>query len=123
MRSRDSVLFNFTLDEQQDPLSVRLAGRLTLGPQLVSFGRRIAETLAKSSALGMLLDVAEVEEIDSAGLGELVILYTTASQHGCRLCLVRPTPRIVQLLETTKLAGILPCFDDRSTAVAWVDGR
>ena len=114
------MVLHFTIDENNDPLSIQLGGRLTLGPQLLQFGRRVAEILARRSACGVLLDMGGVEEIDSAGLGELVILYTTASDYGCRLCLVGTTPRLAQLLETTKLSGILPCFDDLPAARSWV---
>ena len=66
----------------------------------------------------MARSLAAAHEIDSAGRGELVLLYTTASQYHCRLCLVRPTPRIARMLETTKLDGILPHFDD--PLAAWI---
>lgn len=117
------MAMTFTCDEQGGILGIRLTGRLTLGPQLLDFGRKAAETIGRRPAKGVILDVAGIEEIDSAGLGELVILYTTASQHGCRLCLVQPTPKILQLLETTKLSGILPCYPDHTAAIAWLSAR
>jgi anti-sigma B factor antagonist len=117
------MVFHFTVEERTDPLIVRLGGRLTLSPQLLDFGRRVAAIVAQRSAQGVLLEMGSIEEIDSAGLGELVILYTTASQHGCRLCLVHPTPKIAQLLETTKLSGILPHFDDAVAAASWAAAR
>ena len=65
-------------------------------------------------------DEDEDEEVDSAGLGELVILHTVAGQHGCRIALVRPSLRFRRLLETTKLIGLLPPFDDAEAARASV---
>ena len=68
----------------------------------------------------VLLDCGEVEEVDSAGLGELVILYTAAGQHHCRLVLVSPSLRLRRLLETTRLSGLLPQFADVQAAQAWI---
>jgi anti-sigma B factor antagonist len=105
-----------------EPVFIRLNGRMTLGPQLLEFGRSVARVLASQHRKGVLLDMSGVEDVDSAGLGELVILYTTAGQHGSRLCLVKPTPRILRLLETTKLSGILKHFGDTTAATAWLAG-
>jgi anti-anti-sigma factor len=118
--------FYFTIDRpsgeprQSEPLSIRLSGRMTLGPQLIDFSRRVADILASRRSGGVSLDVSAVDDLDSAGLGELVVLYTTAGQNGCRVCLVNPTPRIVRLLETTKLSGILPYFPNAGEAAAWL---
>jgi anti-sigma B factor antagonist len=116
------MAFRFTIERPlsaDSPCIVRLDGRLTLGPQLLDFGRRVAELLASRPGPCVLLDISAVEEVDSAGLGELVILYTTAGQNGSRLCLLSPTPRIAHLLETTRLSGILPHFADEAAAARW----
>ena len=117
------MAFHFTIEHPDDdggPISVRLSGRMTLGPHLLDFSRRTADLLASHRAPGVFLDVSGVDDLDSAGLGELVILYTTAGQNKCRLCLLDPTPRIVKLLETTKLSGILPHFRTVAAANAWL---
>jgi len=101
------VKLEFTVLPWSNPVSIRLRGRLTLEPRLVEFGRHVGELLASEKPAGVLLDVSGLVEIDSAGLGELVILYTTAGQHGSRLCLVDPTARTVRLLEATRLSEIL----------------
>jgi anti-anti-sigma factor len=101
-------------------LRLSLSGRLTLGPQLVEFGRKAGELVSTQRPAGVLLDIMGIEEMDSAGLGELVILYTLAGQIGARVCLVQPSPRIVHLLETTKLSGILPHFDTAESGASWI---
>jgi anti-sigma B factor antagonist len=111
------------LHPHSDPLVVRLSGRMTLGPHLLAFGRRITELLTARSFRAVLLDMTAVEELDSAGLGELVILYTAANELGCRLCLFAPPSRVTHLLESTRLTGILPHFADRQAAEAWVSGN
>lgn len=101
-----------------------MSGRLTLGPQLLEFGKQIANLLNTPQAgSGLLLDMREITDIDSAGLGELVILYTTAGHHHRRLCLAGLSARLIHLLETTRLSGILPHFADNKAAQAWIDAR
>lgn len=99
---------------------MELSGRLTLGPQLVEFGRKAGELITAQRPRGVLMRISGIEEMDSAGLGELVVLYTLAGQFGARVCLVQPSPRIVHLLETTKLAGILPHFDTAESGASWI---
>jgi anti-anti-sigma factor len=114
------MAFHFTIERSAagEALSIRLSGGMTLGPQLLDFGRRVGEQLASRRPHAVFLDMSAVDEVDSAGLGELVILFTTAGQHSCRLCLVCPSPRVIRLLETTKLSGILPHFESLTSAKA-----
>jgi anti-anti-sigma factor len=53
------------------------------------------------------LDMREVELIDAAGLGMLVILHHAAKQAGSRLAIANPRPRIHELLQLTRLDSIL----------------
>lgn len=119
------MAFRYNVDAALSPdkiLRMELSGRVTLGPQLVEFGRKAGEQVTSQRPRGVLLNIAGVEEMDSAGLGELVILYTLAGQIGARVCFVQPSPRIVHLLETTRLAGILPHFGSADAGAAWIQG-
>ena len=114
------MALDFFLDQRQDCVLVRLTGGLTLGPQLTQLARRMAALFASQDVRGVLLDLRGVAEIDSAGLGELVILYTSSGEAGCHLCLVQPTDRILRLLETTRLSNLFPKFADERSASTWV---
>jgi anti-anti-sigma factor len=46
--------------------------------------------------------------IDSAGLGELVVLYVWAQAKGNSIKLAAPGKRIRELLELTNLASVFP---------------
>jgi len=108
------------LDGERDPAVVRLTGGLTLGPQLTRFSKSVLELLHSRRLSGLLLDVRGIREMDSAGLGELVILYTASSEAGSRLCLVSPSERVLRLLEMTRLDGLLPHFTDDASALKWI---
>lgn len=117
------MAFQFTIDPNSrsgGPVTIRMSGAMTLGPQLLEFGRRTGSLLSSRGSNGVLLEMSAVEEIDSAGLGELVILYTAVGGSGGRLGLVKPSRRIVHLLETTRLAGILRHFETASAATSWL---
>jgi anti-anti-sigma factor len=115
--------FHFSLDRSSEagqPLSVRLSGQMTLGPRLLEFSRMAIAALASRKANALLLEMSEVDAIDSAALGELIIIYTAAGQQSCRICLVSPSAQIVRLLDTTRLRAMLPDFRDAELASAWL---
>ena len=64
-----------------------------------------------------MLDLAEVESVDSAGLGEVVRTYTTVSRQGGSLKLLNLTKRITDLLSITKLLTVFETFDSENEAV------
>jgi anti-sigma B factor antagonist len=66
----------------------------------------------------ILLNLADVPYIDSAGLGEIVRTYTTVSRQGGQLKLVNLTKRITDLLSITKLLTVFETFDSEPEALA-----
>src|ERR1700751_887961 len=65
----------------------------------------------------IVLNLAEVPYIDSAGLGEIVRTYTTVSRQGGSLKLLNLTKRITDLLAITKLLTVFETFDSESDAI------
>ena len=111
---------HFSIDTDASPVTVRIGGRLTLGPHLRRFGDQITAYIASNRPVAILLDVEAVSEVDSAGLGELMILYTTAGEYGSRIGLLRPSLRFLRLLQITNLLGLLPHFDSAGQADGWL---
>ncbi len=54
----------------------------------------------------IVLDLAEVNYVDSSGLGALVSIYMAASRAQCDLALANPKPRIRDLFKMTRLASV-----------------
>jgi anti-sigma B factor antagonist len=54
----------------------------------------------------IVLDLAEVNYIDSSGLGALVSVYLAASKAQCVLELAHPQPRIRDLFELSRLQAV-----------------
>ena len=65
----------------------------------------------------IVLNLANVPYIDSAGLGEIVRTYTTVSRQGGSLKLLNLTKRIHDLLSITKLLTVFETFDSEGEAV------
>jgi anti-anti-sigma factor len=54
----------------------------------------------------LTLDMSQVQQLDAAGLGMLVVLHHCAAQAGNHLRLLNPAPRVAQLLSLTKLDSV-----------------
>ena len=65
----------------------------------------------------LVLNLADVPYIDSAGLGEIVRTFTTVSRQGGSLKLLSLTKRITDLLSITKLLTVFETFDSESDAL------
>jgi len=65
----------------------------------------------------LLVNLAKINYIDSAGLGQLVGAYTTVTQAGGKLKLVNLTKRIHDLLTITKLTTVFETFDSEQEAI------
>ncbi len=93
-----------------------LKGKITLGDGDEALKDKI-NSLVLQNRKRILLNLAEVPYIDSAGLGEVVRTYTTVSRQGGQLKLVNLTKRITDLLSITKLLTVFETFDSEAEAL------
>ena len=94
-----------------------LKGKVTLGEGDEVLKDKI-NSLILQNRRRILLNLAEVPYIDSAGLGEIVRTYTTVSRQGGQLKLVNLTKRITDLLSITKLLTVFETFDAEAEALS-----
>jgi anti-sigma B factor antagonist len=93
-----------------------LKGKITLGEGDEALKDKI-NSLVLQEKKRILLNLAEVPYIDSAGLGEIVRTYTMVSRQGGQLKLVNLTKRITDLLMITKLLTVFETFESESDAL------
>jgi anti-sigma B factor antagonist len=93
-----------------------LKGKVTLGEGDEVLKDRINSMLLQNKKR-ILLNLADVPYIDSAGLGEIVRTYTTVSRQGGQLKLVGLTKRITDLLSITKLLTVFETFEAEDEAL------
>ena len=96
---------------------VDLSGRITLGDASAAVRDAINDLLGKGNKK-ILLNLVEVEYIDSSGIGVLVGGLSTVRSQGGQLKLVNVSKRIRDLLRITKLYSLFDVKDDEPTAVA-----
>ena len=93
-----------------------LKGRMTLGEGDEILKDKV-NSLAMQGRKRIVLNLAAVPYVDSAGLGEIVRTYTTVSRQGGSLKLLGLTKRITDLLSITKLLTVFETYDDEADAV------
>ena len=99
-----------------DVMILDLKGKITLGEGDELLKDKV-NSLLNQGRRKLILNLADVPYIDSAGLGEIVRTYTTVSRQGGGLKLLNLTKRITDLLSITKLLTVFETFDSESEAV------
>lgn len=66
----------------------------------------------------LLMDLAGVSYVDSAGLGQLVQVHATVARQGGALKLINVTKRLRDLLVVTKLLLVFDTYEDKAEALA-----
>ncbi len=95
---------------------VDCSGRITLGEGSVVLRDAVKDLLGKGQKK-ILLNLGDVNYIDSSGIGELVSAYTTVKNQGGELKLLNLTKKVHDLLQITKLYTVFDVRDDETTAV------
>jgi len=106
----------FTTRQVDGVTILDLSGRITLGEGSVTLRDAVKDVLAKG-AKSILLNLADVDYIDSSGLGELVSAYTSVKNQGGELKLLHLTTKVHDLLQITKLYTVFDIKDDETSAV------
>ena len=99
-----------------DVMVLDLKGKITLGEGDELLKDKV-NSLVNQGHKKIVLNLADVPYIDSAGLGEIVRTYTTVSRQGGSLKLLNLTKRITDLLSITKLLTVFETYDSEADAV------
>ena len=93
-----------------------LSGRIVLGDGSAGL-RDLVHKLVNEGNKKILLNLSNVDYIDSSGLGELVSAFTSMRSQGSELKLFNLTKRVRALLQITKLYTVFDITDDEATSV------
>ena len=94
-----------------------LKGSLTLGSRLLEVERAVSDMIRQQRG-NFVVDLLNVEMIDSAGVGMLLLCAGTSERTGAQMRIARPTARVRQILEITHLDEIVPILNDLDAALA-----
>ena len=95
---------------------IDITGRVTAGEGAELLRDKIHSVLHQGRRK-LLLNLAGVDYLDSAGLGEIVGTFATVRRQGGMLKLVGLTSRIHDLLSITKLLTVFETFDSEAEAI------
>jgi anti-sigma B factor antagonist len=95
---------------------VRITGRIELGEGSAAV-RDLARELIAKGRKQILLNLADVEYIDSSGLGTLVSFFTSVRNEGGQLKLVYLTKKVSDLLQMTKLYTVFEIVPDEESGI------
>ncbi len=90
-------------------------GKITLG-EGTSVIRNSVRDILDNGGRKIILNLAEVNYIDSAGVGELMSSYTSVANRGGKLKLLNLTKKLNEVLAITKLLTIFDVYDDETAA-------
>jgi anti-sigma B factor antagonist len=99
-----------------DVAVVDIDGRVTFGEGAALLRDKINSLLHREHRK-LLLNLAGVNYLDSAGLGEIVSTFATVRRQGGSLKLLGLTSRIRDLLSITKLLTVFETFDSEGEAI------
>jgi len=93
------------------------SGKITLGEGTMTV-RNTVRDIVKAGGKKIILNLADVNYIDSSGIGELVSTYTTVTSGGGQLKLLNLTKKIHELLAITKLLTVFQVFENEPAVLA-----
>ena len=95
---------------------VHCRGRIVFRDEAAALSRLVGEVLENSGKV--VLELSGVSSIDSAGIGELVLLHTRARAKSADLKCANPSPWVRDLLDLTNLDSVLDIHPSLGEAVA-----
>ena len=99
-----------------DVVIVHCQGRIVYRDEAAALSQVVGEVLQQ--ARGVVLDLTDVSSVDSAGIGELVLLQTWAQEKNVSLKCAGPNPLVRTLLELTNLDSVLEVHPSLDAALA-----
>jgi anti-sigma B factor antagonist len=95
---------------------VDISGRIVLGEESAALRDLVCDLLSKGHKQ-ILLNLGDVDYIDSSGLGALVSAFTSVRKQGGELKLLNLTNKVSDLLQITKLYIVFDVMNDEAVAV------
>jgi anti-sigma B factor antagonist len=95
---------------------IDIEGRIVLGEESNSFREKVKSLLAAGKKK-IVLNLANVGYIDSAGLGTLVATFHSARSQGATLKLANLGSKFKEVLQVTKLMTVFDTYDNETAAI------
>jgi anti-sigma B factor antagonist len=104
--------------ESGDVIILDLQGRSTIdGGESELLDSRLRQLLA-NSVRKLLLNLVNLTQVDSSGVGVIVAAYVYLKRQGGDLTLLCPCGRVLEVLTVFRLLDTIPSFEDEAQALA-----
>jgi len=105
----------------EDIIIIDCAGRITVGEGNIQL-REAIQALTAHGINKLILNLVDLEFIDSAGIGEIVRAHTTLRKQGGHMKLLNPHKKVHDLLRATMLTSVFEIHSDEATAIKSFQG-
>jgi len=95
---------------------VTLDGRIVLGEESTSFREKLKSLIAEGKKK-IVLNMANIKYIDSAGLGTLVAAHLSAKNQGASVRLSNLGSKFHEVMQITRLLTVFDVYDTEAAAV------
>jgi anti-sigma B factor antagonist len=95
---------------------IDFSGKITLG-EGSSFLRRMVKDLLEQGQAKIILNLEDVDYIDSSGIGELVVAHSAVETAKGELKLLNLTRRVRDIVQITRLFTVFDIQTDEATAL------
>ena len=107
---------SLTIRQEDDITIVDATGRIIMGESATAL-QELLRRLTTEGTKKIVLNLARVSFMDTAGVGEMVGCYVSASRTGTKLKICEVTRRISDLLQMTRLSTVLDLYDSEADAL------
>jgi anti-anti-sigma factor len=117
-QTKDFMSLHISIREFSDVTILDLRGKSTIsGGESELLSGHLKELVAKG-VRKLLLNMGDLSQVDSSGVGIIIETYVSLKRHGGDLKLLCPGGRVLQVLNVFHLLDIIPSFDDEAQALA-----
>jgi len=110
-------MLQISIRESGDVSILVLRGHAMIGSDDELLSKQL-QVLLGSGTRNLVLNLANLTQIDSSGVRTVVKTYVSLRRRGGRLALLRPTGRVLMVLKVIHLLEISPTFEDEAEALA-----
>jgi len=111
------VGLQISIRESGDVTILDLQGRVTIGVDSDLLSGQL-ENLVANGVRNLLLNLADVTQLDSSGVSAIVGTYVSLRRQGGSLKLLCPCGRVRAVLQVIHMPEIIPTFEDETEALA-----
>jgi len=111
------VRLRISIRERGDVSILDFWGRATIGSDSELLSKQLSSLFANGERK-LLLNLANLAQIDSSGVSIIVEAYVFLKRQGGGLKFLRPSPRVLEVLRVLRLTDAIPIFEDEIEALA-----